>query len=261
VQNVIVLGAARSGTSMVAGLFRHSGLYQGDRLLPPNDANPRGFFEDEAVIEVNETLLDVPKPLRRLRYLAWRLSGSIRADNRAYFLAAPRRTLRRKPDPQTRRMMRELLTRQPFCFKDPRFNATLPAWRDLLPANTRFLVVFREPHKTLNSMLRIGKFYDPPIAVTLAWVRKGWIRTYRRLLAEYALEGDWLFVHYDDVLSGTALPAIRIFSGAPLDASILDPNVSLSQDAPPISGDAELDTLHGELRERARLDLIRWAGE
>ena len=43
---VIVLGCFRSGTSAVAGTLRHLGVFMGDLFDPPNQNNPKGFFED-----------------------------------------------------------------------------------------------------------------------------------------------------------------------------------------------------------------------
>ena len=43
---VIVLGCYRSGTSAVAGILHHSGVFMGRDFDPPAEANRRGFFED-----------------------------------------------------------------------------------------------------------------------------------------------------------------------------------------------------------------------
>lgn len=51
-----MLGCGRSGTSLVAGLFART-HEMGSRLLAPDPANPKGFFEDRAVNAANERLL------------------------------------------------------------------------------------------------------------------------------------------------------------------------------------------------------------
>ena len=43
---IIVLGCFRSGTSAVAGTLHHLGVFMGDHFDPPNQNNPKGFFED-----------------------------------------------------------------------------------------------------------------------------------------------------------------------------------------------------------------------
>jgi hypothetical protein len=45
--------------------------------------------------------------------------------------------------------------RRPYLFKDPRFSCTLATWMPFLAAETTFLCVFREPIRTMNSIMRI----------------------------------------------------------------------------------------------------------
>ena len=54
---VIVLGMHRSGTSLVAGILHQLGVHMGDNLIPPRPDNPKGFFEDERVVQINDTIL------------------------------------------------------------------------------------------------------------------------------------------------------------------------------------------------------------
>lgn len=55
---IIVLGSHRSGTSAVAGILHHLGVYMGDNFQEPNDANPKGYWEDPEFSEVNEHIYD-----------------------------------------------------------------------------------------------------------------------------------------------------------------------------------------------------------
>ncbi len=52
----------------------------------------------------------------------------------------------------------------PFCFKDPRFCYTLPAWRPHA-RHAVFLCIFREPARTVQSILKECR--DAP--VPLLW--------------------------------------------------------------------------------------------
>jgi len=56
---VCVLGMHRSGTSAVTGALATLGVALGDQLLPPAPDNPRGFFEDARLRQVNERLLEL----------------------------------------------------------------------------------------------------------------------------------------------------------------------------------------------------------
>ena len=62
--NLFVLGCGRSGTSLVAGLFRNAGYFMGENLLRPRDGNPLGFFEDREVNSINEELIGPLLPQR-----------------------------------------------------------------------------------------------------------------------------------------------------------------------------------------------------
>lgn len=55
---VLITGFHRSGTSAVARAFHRAGLFMGDTLLGSEPANPYGHFEDEAVIELHDSLLN-----------------------------------------------------------------------------------------------------------------------------------------------------------------------------------------------------------
>ena len=45
---IVILGMARTGTSMTSGIFHHHGVWVG-KCNPPSDQNPKGFFENKAV--------------------------------------------------------------------------------------------------------------------------------------------------------------------------------------------------------------------
>lgn len=44
---ILVLGVPRSGTSCVAGVLHHLGISMGERLIPTDEWNPAGYFQDE----------------------------------------------------------------------------------------------------------------------------------------------------------------------------------------------------------------------
>jgi len=53
---VVVLGAGRSGTSTVTSGLQALGVVLGDRLKGATRKNPRGFFEDADILEINHRL-------------------------------------------------------------------------------------------------------------------------------------------------------------------------------------------------------------
>lgn len=68
---IVVLGAARSGTSMVAGLFHEHGVWVGD-CREPDEYNERGYFENLALKRV---LIDRWGHLKRDMAVADRQEG------------------------------------------------------------------------------------------------------------------------------------------------------------------------------------------
>ena len=231
--DVIVLGCGRSGTSLVAGLLASAGYFMGPRLHPPREANPTGFFEGEVVKDVNEALLDplVEADGRTHRGSRWLETLSPSASVPA-------------PDDATADAIRRLVLRRPFAFKDPRFCYTLPAWRPFLPPRTAFICVFREPGRTVTSLLRERNEAPWLRDVRLDTVdAEGlWVAMYRRVLDEHRHAGDWLFVHYDQVLAGSGVARLGQHVGARLDPTVVRADLKRSSDR--LTGACSIATYH-----------------
>jgi hypothetical protein len=67
---ILVIGAHRSGTSAIARTLGLMGAAEAPRLMAPNDANPSGYWEAEAVVDAHDRFLaaigsrwDDPRPL------------------------------------------------------------------------------------------------------------------------------------------------------------------------------------------------------
>ena len=54
---VVVTGSGRSGTSTVAGALKMLGCYVPQPEIPPNDANPRGYFEPKWAVAYHKKVL------------------------------------------------------------------------------------------------------------------------------------------------------------------------------------------------------------
>jgi len=198
-RNVIVLGSGRSGTSMVAGTLARAGYFMGDHLLPAREANAKGFFEDVEVNGVNEALLDQVVP-QRPRFLGKWFFRDRPLERQRWLARVPVGT--RIPSvPEVIDRIRKLTRREPFCFKDPRFSYTLGAWRPLLE-RTSFVCVFRDPASTAMSILTecredvalhtLSMNFHQALAV--------WTLMYRHIVEVHSKDGDWLFLHYNQVL-------------------------------------------------------------
>jgi hypothetical protein len=232
IRSSIILGAGRSGTSLLAGLFQGVGYFSGDNLWPGTVSNPLGYFEDAEINAINEDLLGKVTP--------WRPRGLLGAAlpvlrdrprwSQRWLATLPEATdipFSRKLD---RRMSRQT-SRQPYLFKDPRFSYTLPAWIPHLATGTAFICVFREPQRTVNSIMRNvrDERYLRDLTMTPERACRYWEAVYRSVLHQHrAIGGSWLFVHYDELLSGRAIPVLESCLGAPANMTMLQAGLNRS---------------------------------
>lgn len=248
-KNVIILGSGRSGTSMVAGTLSQSGYFMGDRLLPPNDANPKGFFEDMEVNAINEDILESVAPKR-----PWLLGNlffrHIPLHFQRWLLSLPiGQTLTTTPDVENRII--KIVANAPYCFKDPRFSYTLSNWQPYLD-NCCYIVVFREPIATAISINK--ECNDDPrlhsLAMNIPRALEVWKSMYRHIIGLANNDKEWLFIHYNQVLNQEGLKHISEHTGAKVDLSFPEKSLkrSMSDDIPP------------ELIQRVYLDLCKRAG-
>lgn len=218
-RNVVVVGSGRSGTSLVAGLIATAGHHMGRHLVKANDANPRGFFEDYRTILVNEQLLapytrDLPEPRFTHAQIYPRPLGEL---ERWLAVLWPEMTVQMPPELEPK--MRATITGSPWCRKDPRFCYTLPAWEPLLGDAVR-VCVFREPSRTANSMVAVAARQQ--VELTFDGAMEVWTAAYLQILRRHRQRGEWVFVHYDQVLDGSGIGRIEQAIGARLDPSFAE---------------------------------------
>jgi len=238
VKNAVVLGSGRSGTSMLAGTIAGAGYFVGEEPYAGRASNEKGFFEAQDVNGVNE-----------------RLIASVEA--RGGDLGAWQRWLAQLPVGQRfdvpselRERMRRLVSRAPFCFKDPRFCYTLPAWRDVFgetPEETRYLVVFREPAATARSMVQECRSADYLCGLEFGFERgvDVWTAMYRHVLETHRHQGSFLFVHFDQLLAASGLDRVERFLEAKIARNFPEERLKHARADAPVS--AEAARLYGEL--------------
>jgi hypothetical protein len=222
VRSCLILGSARSGTSMLAGSLKVAGYYMGEHLWEPRDSNPLGFFEDEEINAINELLIaGVTKP--RPRGILARAHRGRPTFGQRWLSRVPVGT----PIPcpvELRARIQTQAMRAPFSFKDPRFCYTLPVWRPFV-GDAAFLCIFREPSRTAQSILKecrdVPYLHDLSMSFTRAV--QVWILMYRHVLETHRHAGDWLFLHYDQVLNGSASSRIRALLGVEPDPLVPKP--------------------------------------
>jgi hypothetical protein len=231
-RNAIVLGAGRSGTSLLAGLFQKAGYFSGEHLWPATISNPLGYFEDIEINRINEDLLDKVVP--------WRPRGIIGAAM-PFCRSRPRYTQRWlaslpagtviPSDARLEMRIAAQTSRRPYLFKDPRFSYTLSNWRPFLASDTVFLCIFREPQRTVDSILRIlrEERYLCDLRFSAAQAYEYWRAIYESVLEQRTMvPGEWLFLHCDELLQRRSIPVIERCLEARADLAMLKPDLSRS---------------------------------
>ena len=147
---LFIVGPHRSGTSAVTQAFHKAGFEVGDTLLPSNDGNPSGYWEDEIYVACNDEILAEagrhwrdPRPIE---------AGSL---SETTSLLANRRMI-------AKRLAKQLKQYGKLVVKDPRLCRTLPIWleavNDLKLASRKieagFIFVGRNADATIQSLVR-----------------------------------------------------------------------------------------------------------
>jgi hypothetical protein len=251
-RNLFILGCGRSGTSMLAGMFRSAGYFQGTRLHLPRPSNPRGFFEDAEVNDINDALLRSLVPDRRseqgIEYLA---DSPVRGQT--WLARLPVKVEPAIASNESERIA-EVVAHRPFCLKDPRFCYTLHLWRRQAP-DARMICIFRRPQVVVASILKeiAVMAYLENFALSVRQAFEVWRLMYSHVLHRHGLTGDWLFVEYDDLFRSSTLDRIEDFSHASIDRTFPDRELNRSTAISAI--DPVADQLYEELVARAGTSL------
>ncbi len=233
-RDLLVLGSGRSGTSMVAGTLAASGWWVGDDPYPGRAANPKGFFETAEINGINEELLARVLPAEP-RF----------AHGQRWLCTLPSGVEPRADEALSSRIAR-LAAHRPFAFKDPRLCYTLDAWRPHLPEGTGCVCVFRDPLATAASIVKECREapYLAGLPMDTDRALEVWCAMYERVL-ERVQSGEWLFLHYDQMLTQDGLARLERFAGAALDRRF--PEASLRRSRPQAAAHARARAIYREL--------------
>jgi hypothetical protein len=140
---IIILGAHRSGTSMVTRLVNMMGAYfgMGDMSIGANSENPKGFWERSDVIAANDAIL-------RHFKCEWD-----KLDN-WQFVDSPAKKDLTALQPTLKNMQNILLemdANRPWVMKDPRMCITYPYWQSMLELPV-IVCVYRNPQEVARSL-------------------------------------------------------------------------------------------------------------
>lgn len=156
---IVVLGMHRSGTSSVAGALTHLGAAPPATLLISDRDNPRGFWESQRVIEIDDRLLQA--------------SGSYWRDWRRYDASIAPAGLTAELKAEMAEVLRsEFGDASMIVLKEPRMCRLWAQWDPVVAAagyDARFVLPVRSPLEVAGSLHRRNQM---PIAEgLLLWLR------------------------------------------------------------------------------------------
>lgn len=259
-KNCLILGSGRSGTSMLAGTLQQSGYYLGDKLHKPEISNPKGFFEWLTINQINEQIL-APYCKQRLTeklLFTFFKKGTVYnpvGKNQKWVLSLPVEVEVNNLVPQVETLIKEVVAKEPFCYKDPRFSYTLPVWEKYLKPGTVFICVFREPDITVNSILKEcrSREYLHSLYINRRMAYSVWLNIYSHILYKHAANfKNIIFVHYDQVFNGTALPMLSEKLEVPLQKDFVDKGLKRTLPGGAVPG--KVKNLYRRLCEAAHYD-------
>ncbi len=151
----VVLGMHRSGTSALAKLLNNLGLASGDRLLPANEHNADGHFEDIDVLAIDEAMLKRLGTVWHLPLNPGRLNQSLDRGDLAEELS------------QAAALVRDRVARYPNWFvKEPRLSLLMPFWQRVFAQegiNARYVWMVRHPAQvdaSLRARDQLGSIHN-----------------------------------------------------------------------------------------------------
>jgi hypothetical protein len=228
-KNCLILGSGRSGTSMIGGILHNAGYYMGQNLYLPNEANPKGFFENKEINDINELILSSYDKrgffnVRILNTLRWHFEKKFPRRSKDLFKGTVHRPCYlqrwlisipvgidvRNISRQIAERIAKAIDHKPFCYKDPRFSYTLPVWNKFLDDNTVYLCVYREPNITVKSILKECQiaFYLRNMSITEKSAYNVWFNMYSHILEKHYTKNDFIFCHYKQIYDGTIIEKI-----------------------------------------------------
>jgi hypothetical protein len=202
---VVVLGMHRSGTSVTARSLQTLGITLGAHLMEPQECNPKGFYEDLDIFEMNERILGaLHQCWDSLTPMAMKSFSNLLADFK---------------DDAKKLIIEKMQHRYVFAFKDPRTAILLSFWREVfreLKLQGRYVIVFRHPISVADSLRKRDDFCLQKSL--LLWAK------YNISILASVNKKESIFINYDSILSQPELQIARLsdFLKMPVDADALN---------------------------------------
>lgn len=177
---IVILGMHRSGTSAFAGILHLLGFDFGDDLLEGNKFNQGGYWENRAIVRLNDRLLN---------YL-----GACWSDVQIAPYCLP--DLQKEFGSEARALLERTFSgKKNWALKDPRLCLLMDFWREIFAQrNISLIHIVRDPLAVAHSLYRRDRF--PIERGLLLWLSQN-------LNAEFFTRGyRRCFVNYEDFTTG-----------------------------------------------------------
>lgn len=143
---LVITGMHRSGTSWVASIASALEINVGERLVQADSGNPFGYFEDIDLLEMNRTVLRASVPSDAPGHPDWGWTESESFDRARWYESYA----------QAQSLVQARAGLPYWGWKDPRTSVLLDFWDGVLPADARYVLLYRFPWEIEDSMQRLG---------------------------------------------------------------------------------------------------------
>ena len=240
-KNCLIMGFGRSGTSLMGGILHQAGYYMGEDLYPGRDSNPKGFFENALINGINEKILKNYD--YALSHPGHPASGEPFSpyhpgEGHRWLAYIPLEVKITEESEDIKEAIRKAVSYNGFAYKDPRFNYTLKIWAPFLNNETLLICVFRDPAITVQSILTECERaeYLSGFHITKDLAEELWLYSYSHLfqnLKKFSSD-QIIFVHYEKLLSGEALPGLSRRLGIRLSDDFASPGLNRTTSGAPV---------------------------
>jgi hypothetical protein len=200
---IMVLGMHRSGTSAIAKAISLMGAEFGDNLLSAQSDNKKGFWEDEFIVEYNDSVL------KKYGH-EWYTVGDVSIELDEIDILA------------IQTYIKDSFSIFPYWgFKDPRLCRLLPLWNyilDLLDYDVLYCVAIRNPLSVIESLKNRNEFTIKQ--ATLLWYQ------YNIDILKNLYEKPFVIIDFDELISNPKENIYRVASGLNLEEEIDEGDLS-----------------------------------
>ena len=174
---IVVLGMHRSGTSASTGVLHMLGVNLGTNIMPPSTDNPKGYFENLQVYEINESIL---KDLNSSWDNFLLDLSSIESTQKEHFVKYIQKFIKQ-----------EFAYSDVFAIKDPRICLLFPLWEEALSGlgiEIEILIPLRNPMEVAKSLKKRNDFsINKGLALWLSHfiAAEKYSRNYKRLISNF----------------------------------------------------------------------------